>query len=778
MLGLLLTLTAFAAVADAGSLDLRDAVIVTQGEALDPLERTAVRVLTEEVARRTGIAWPAGSRWPSGGTVIVVASGAPARVAGRRVPREARPSGTDAYALHTERADGRTTVWVVGADPRGALYGVGRLLRALHWEDDAVWLPSPLSVQSAPTYPIRGHQLGYRATANSYDAWTPAQYEQYIRELTFFGVNAIENIPFQDQDSPVMPVSREVMNRAMSEICANYGLEYWAWTPAVFDLDDAEKRSELLDSHEAFYKECVRLDAVFFPGGDPGRNHPNLVMPFLVDAAARLAKHHPKAKVWMSLQGFDAERVDYFFTWLHEHQPDWFGGAVGGPGSPPLEEIRRRLPARYALRDYPDITHTVRSQYPTPWIDPAFAFTLGREGVNPEPVYYGTIQAATAPYTDGFITYSDGVHDNVNKVVWSAGGWEREPDLRAALVEYGRLFHGPALAEAVADGLYALERNWSGPLAVNGGVEATLALWQRLEAAPALTANWRGRMHLMRAYYDAYTRHRLLHESALEAAANEALGRARDIGSDAAMDEALAILARADSHRVRADLRDRVVALCEDLFDAIGLQTSVEGHHASGPERGAVLDFLDHPLNNRWWLEDQFAEIRALPRERDKVARLDLIRTWENPGPGSHYDDIGNVAKSPRVIRGEGLNTDPHMVRNPNPDFMWWDGGKSRLRPSWISKMDWPLGLRYEHLDPAARYTLRTTGYGQCLLNANGRRLSPALDGRGIGEFKTFPVPPELYADGTLLITFDKPHEPGINWREQSRLTEVWLLRE
>jgi hypothetical protein len=118
------------------------------------------------------------------------------------------------------------------------------------------------------------------------------------------------------------------------------------------------------------------------------------------------------------------------------------------------------------------------------------------------------------------------------------------------------------------------------------------------------------------------------------------------------------------------------------------------------------------------------------------------------------------------------------MRRNPNPDFMWWDGGKSRHRPSWISKMDWPLGLRYEGLDPDATYTVRTTGYGQCLLRADGELLSPTVDGRGIGEFKLFPVPAAHIADGTLVLTFDTPHEPGINWRETSRLTEVWLLRE
>jgi len=155
-----------------------------------------------------------------------------------------------------------------------------------------------------------------------------------------------------------------------------------------------------------------------------------------------------------------------------------------------------------------------------------------------------------------------------------------------------------------------------------------------------------------------------------------------------------------------------------------------------------------------------------------------VLRTWENPGPGSFYDDIGNVSKSDHVLRGEWITTDPGMLRNPNPDFMWWDGGLSRVRPSWISKMDWPIGLRYLGIDPQAQYTVRTTGYGQCLLRVNGKRVQPTADGREVGEVKEFPIPQSLYEEGTIELTFDLPHEPGVNWRKASRLSEVWLIKE
>ena len=481
------------------------------------------------------------------------------------------------------------------------------------------------------------------------------------------------------------------------------------------------------------------------------------------------------------MQGFEKPDVDFVHNWINEAKPDWLGGLVAGPSSPPIPETRARLPQRYGLRDYPDITHTVRCQWPVAWWDPAFAFTLGRECSNPRPVFYKTIQDYLAPYTSGFISYSDGIHDDVNKTVWSRLGWQPDAQPRDILLEYTRCFFGSAVAESAADGILALESNWNGPLAENGGVDATLVVWQQLEAkATGLRDNWRWQLCLLRAYYDAYTRHRLIFESELEREANLALSSAPARGVDAAIAAALAVLQRATSAPVRKEWRVRIDQLCSDLFRSIKLQTSVPLYHASGYERGAVLDFVDHPLNNRWWLEDQFARIRKLSSEAEKREALELIRTWEHPGPGSFYDEVGNIAKSPHVIRGEGLNTDPTMERNPNPGFWWWDEGSSRKRLSWQTSLDWPLGLAYHHLDPAASYRVRVTGFGQVRLRANGESLAPARDARQeVGEFKMFPIPSSLLRSGTLTLTFDRPtNEANLNWRQQSRVSEVWLLKD
>jgi hypothetical protein len=239
------------------------------------------------------------------------------------------------------------------------------------------------------------------------------------------------------------------------------------------------------------------------------------------------------------------------------------------------------------------------------------------------------------------------------------------------------------------------------------------------------------------------------------------------------------VLNRAVDQPVSADLRARIFELCDALYESIGLQTSVEKYGASGEERGAFLDFVDYPMNNRWWLEDEFKKVGQLPTEAEKVARLNLLATWEHPGPGSFYDDVGNNAKSPHVLRSEEVVTQYKEEGNPGPTFWWWDNGKSRARLSWQSSMDWPRGVVYEGLDPNATYRIRLTGYGKFLMRLDGDLVASGDRRVEIGEFVEFDVSPKYVADRKLVLTWDRPtDERGLNWRQQSRLSEVWLLKQ
>jgi hypothetical protein len=770
--------------AGAGSgIDLAGAAIVISPRAQSATTTLPATLLADEVERRSGIRLPLERGRPARDCAVIAIGtrDQPAwEASGGGEPADPAAARAEGFSIRTTRS-GRApaTIVITGADGRGAMYGAGWLLRALRLGAGRITLDGELNLSTAPACAIRGHQLGYRARANSYDAWTPAQFEQYIREQILFGANCVESIPLQDiQPGPLMPVSRAVMNRSFGEICAKYDIDHWAWMPADFPLEDENQRKAALEQHETFYRECPRLDAVFFPGGDPGDNPPELVIPFLKSLGTLLARYHPRAKIWVSLQGFSEAKASRFMAFLEQEEPSWLGGLVAGPSSPPLDESRRRLPKRYGLRWYPDITHTVRCQFPVHGWDPAFAFTLGREPPNPRPTDYAAIFRACAPFTDGVLTYSDGIHDDLNKAVLSMLAWDPRRNPRDMLVDYARLFFGAEMAEAGADALLGLEQNWRGSLAENGGVDGVLSAWEGMQRKqPALGTNWRFQMHLMRACYDAYTRNRLINETRLEEQAMTALARAREVGPGRAMDEALAILARADAEPGRPPGRERIRQLADALFKSIGYQTSVRLYQASGAERGCILDFLDHPLNNRWWLEDEFARIRRLPSRDGQCGALEVVRTWDHPGEGSFYDDVGHVGRSPHVVHEAAAGPDPEARFDDDVTHSWWDSGLSRRRLSWQHHMRWPPAVVYEGLDTGATYQVRITGHGDSLVRANGKRLEPARYSKEIGGFKEFPVPRELTAGGRLRLTWDDIDESQLNWRQQSHVAEVWLLK-
>ncbi len=744
------------------AIDLSKATVVVRSGSLPPAERTAAEVLTSEVRKRTGIALPVTTVRPPRGPVIAIRGSGGA------------DSRRDAYRLVAE--DGVVTIQ--GADARGTLYGVGQFLRRADWGKGRLSIEAPLDISSAPVYAIRGHQLGYRTHSNTYDAWDAKQFEQQIRELSYFGVNAIEGIPLdQEAPTPVMKFSHRQMNKAIGEICYRYGMQYWAWVPAVADLSNASKRAEYLARFREFAQDTPELTGIFFPGGDPGNNPPELVMPLLQEVAAIAQASHPQARIWLSMQQFTPAQVDFVYRYLEERRPNWMAGIAVGPSSPPLAETRRRLPPNYGIRWYPDITHNKLSQFPVASWDQAFARTIGREGSNPRPVEFAAIFRVFAPYTDGFISYSEGVHDDVNKSVFSALAWNPEENVRDILVDYARVYWNPAVAEEAADAILALEKNWHGPLIDNGAVEGTWRTWRHLESkAPTLAGNWRWQICLMRANYDLYVRRRLVAETEQEERANQVMAQAPRIGSAAAMERATAILRAAVTHRVSTGLRTRVEQLCQSMFQGIGIQTSREYHVVSW-QHGAILDYIDVPLNNRWWLEDEFKQVAAMPSEAQKIQRLRELAAWEHPGPGSYYDDLGNIGNSPHVVMEDESPRDENQ-RRAEPAFWAWDQGRSRARLSWQVTL-WPIAMVYAPLDPNGVYVVRSTGYGRAILKIDGQRVEPTLDGKQMGDVKEFPIDPKHLKTGRLVLHWERPDgEEHLNWRQHSRLAEVWLLKK
>jgi hypothetical protein len=765
---------ALAAAITAPAMDLRRATIVVAPAAPLPV-RTAARMLTEEIAKRTQLRLPVAAQ--SAGPAIRLETANAGAHDGFRVA--ASPAG----------------ITVTGNDPRGTLFGAGWLLRHLHMDRQVLEAPDGLSVTEAPRYPLRGHQLGYRPKVNTYDSWTPAQFEQYIRDLAVFGTNAIELIPPRsddDDDSPHFVLPKIEMMEEVSRIANEYGIDVWIWYPAMDrDYSDPATVDFALKEWAEIFRQLPRIDAIFVPGGDPGHTQPKYLMALLEKQTASLHRFHPKAQMWMSPQSFSAE---WMKEWLDimATKPAWLSGVAYGPQVRiPLPELRAKLPAQYPIRRYPDITHSRHAQYPVPDWDLAFATTEGREVINPRPTQQASIFHTYEKYAVGFLTYSEGVNDDVNKFVWSGLGWNPDRSVTDILRDYSRYFIGERYAEGFAQGLLALERNWVGPLAANSAVETTLAQFQAMErtATPQVLANWRFQQGLYRAYYDAYLRARLLYETELEKEALDHLRDAPKIGSLIAMDHAAATLDRALSQPVAQPTRARVFEMAEALFQSIRMQLSVPRYKAEATERGANLDTIDLPLNNRGWLLAQFAEIRKSADERDRLAALDAIVNWTNPGPGGFYDDLGNLALQPHLVRGPGFDKDPayfqsslvgFAIRNLGGAMLnyprsWWDHAEALY--------DAPLEMDYPDLDRTAQYRIRVVYAGDStrpkirLEANNGIEIHPLMSRPVPFKVLEFDIPREATAAGRLHLRWFR--EPGLGDAGRGlQVAEVWLVRK
>jgi hypothetical protein len=744
------------------ALDLRQATIGLRPGA-PAVEKKAAETIAQEIEKRTQLRLGLNS----GG------AGAPAVEIGRG-------SGPAEGFSIAVTANGVT---IRGNDDRGVIFGAGYFLRQLDMSRQHLEIADGLNVTTAPKIPIRGHQLGYRPKTNAYDGWSVPMWEQYIRELAIFGANTIELIPPRSDDapdSPHFPLPQMEMMTEMSRIANEYALDVSVWYPAMDpDYSDPKTVESALDEWGAVFRRLPRIDAVFVPGGDPGHTEPKYLMALLEKQAVNLRRYHPKAQVWISPQSFDKAWLDEFIGIL-EKEPAWLTGVVFGPqvrGS--IADLRERVPKRYPIRFYPDITHSMHSEFPVPGWDYAFAATEGREPINPRPVGEAAIFRRYVPYSTGFVTYSEGCNDDVNKFVWSGLGWNPEANVTDLLRDYSRFFIGSDASEGFAQGLLALERNWGG-----GDAEVTLAQFQTMErrATPQQRLNWRFQEALYRAYYDAFVRRREATENEQERRANSVLQSAARAGSLAAMAGAEAILSESAGS---GDLRARVFELAEALFQSIHMQLSVPRYQAIAIGRGANLDAIDFALNDRVWLKNQFGEIRRLPDEKARLARIGRILDWTNPGPGGFYDDLGDAARQPHLVPGETFERDPDFLQSPLTGF--GELPEQGWRVSWFTDAetlgDTPLRMHYGDLNRTAQYAVRVVYGGDApkvpvRLVANGSyEIHPFREKPAPVAPVEFDIPRAATARGDLTLEWTKPPGGGGNGRGV-QVCEVWLLRK
>ena len=478
---------------------------------------------------------------------------------------------------------------------RGLIYAYSLFLRKAEICGDAFILNEDITGTYSPEKKIRGHQIGYRAINNTYDMWDENQFRRYFLDLMMFGMNIYEGIPGgKDEVAFPMKMTGDEMLIKTAEICDELDLDVSVWAPTGYDESD----EQVIERIHSTYFKMKKLDVLFIPGSDPGDLAPKDLFSRCKLIKNEFEKNSRKISIWVSAQA-PHNQPEWGAEFLEQlsFAEEFIDGVIYGPNhAMSLDALFKAVGGRFPMRFYPDVTHSVRCEYPVhykvnDW-HYTFASCFGRESVDPRPKEYASLYEETKKYFCGSVSYSDGIHDDVNKVIFSALDFDSSQTAETVLNDYARAFFYKSDCKKIADLVLSLEKNWEGNPALNEGIENTYQKANELiKAYPFLEENFRFIMLLFRAECDLLIKKRFVFES-------ELLKKAEGKIIENDLSSAKKIL-ETDYDSDYKNLREKIDLHAKTLNKLIGMQLDVERFGGTHWERGCTLETLDRPITDR-----------------------------------------------------------------------------------------------------------------------------------------------------------------------------------
>jgi hypothetical protein len=421
-------------------------------------------------------------------------------------------------------------VKIVGNDARGLLYGVGKLLRTSRYDCDG-FTAGAWRGTSIPEKPVRGI---YFATHfhNFYHDAPVDEVQRYVEDVGLWGFNTLivwyDMHHFQGFDSPEAVAFRKRL-KAICGAARRIGLdvgfasvanEGYANSPAAIRADvkgmrgaafptdictaKPEGRRYVLDNFTRLYAWAADLEPkwVMIWPYDSGGCGCGQCQPWgyggylrIAEPLARLARREfPGAKVMLSTWLFSGEEWAGLARALAT-RPDWVDYLLaesafspGTPNSPPAYPSPARLP----LVGFPEISMV---GWPV-W---------GGFGANPLPTRYQREWKQVKAQWQGGFPYSEGIFEDINKVLFARFYWKADTTAEEALREYIAFEYSPEVVDLVLPAIRLLEKNVAPHERVGQWSLKARDLMDQADTrlTPRARQAWRWRILLLRARVDA-----------------------------------------------------------------------------------------------------------------------------------------------------------------------------------------------------------------------------------------------------------------------------------
>ena len=402
-------------------------------------------------------------------------------------------AGTGEEGFRIEDGPGGA-VRVIGNDTRGLFYGLGKFLRSSSYSSGA-FTPCKWRGTSVPDEPVRG---AYFATHfhNFYSDAPLAEVERYLEDIVLWGINVLavffDMHHYQGIEDPAARVMIARL-KSLLDTAKKIGLS----TALVFVANDGyanspeEMRADYTIGHDGYFKEpCAHYHLELCPN-KPGAGElmlkwveerleafagiaPDylLLWPYdqggctcsrcapwglngflsIAEPAARLYRRHvPHGKVILSTWYFDHftngewSGLDDIFR---KRKPDWVDYILADDYGDKFPDypLRNGVPGGFPLVSFPEI-----SMYKcSPW---------GGYGANPLPHHLQNIRDVSGKYLAGGFPYSEGIYEDINKVIIAQSQWQKDSKAMDTLKEYIAFEYSPEVMDDVATAVEILEKN-------------------------------------------------------------------------------------------------------------------------------------------------------------------------------------------------------------------------------------------------------------------------------------------------------------------------------